>query len=255
MTLVDRVPAARITLPVGSLLVAVGAWWLGVAAFEVPPYLLPSPAAVWARIAASPELYLQNAAATVEKVLVGGAIGIAGGFAIALAMAYVPWLRSGLYPYLVTVRVLPKIAIAPVLLIYVGTGFETAVLFVAIIAFFPMVVSTAAGLERTPGRHLDLLRTVRAGRLRTLLTVRLPYALPDVLAGMKQSVTLAVIGAVVAEWIVSTEGLGFLVLFASEDVQTDVVFAAVALLFSVGLLVYGAVVALQWSLLGQFMDR
>lgn len=255
MTLFERIPAARFTLPVGSLLVAVGVWWLAVIILEVPPYLLPSPSAVAARIAGNPALYLQNTVATIKKVLVGGAIGIGSGFVIALAITYVPWLRRALYPYLVTVRVLPKVAIAPVLLIYIGTGIETAVLFVAVIAFFPMVVSTTAGLERVPNRYLDMLRTVRAGPLQTLLTVRLPYALPDVFAGLKQSITLAIIGAVVAEWVVSTEGLGFLVLFASEDVQTDVVFAAVVLLFAVGLLFYGAVVGLQRSLFWRFVER
>lgn len=255
MTLVERIPAARVTLPVGSVFIAISIWWLAVTTFEVSPYLLPSPTAVWARLASKPALYLQNTAATVEKVLVGGAIGIGSGFGIAVAINYVPWLRRGLYPYLVTVRVLPKIAIAPVLLIYIGTGFTTAVLFVAVIAFFPMVVSTAAGLERVPHRYHEMLRTVNAGPLQRLLTVQLPYALPDVFAGIKQSITLAVIGAVVAEWVVSTEGLGFLVLFAFEDVQTDVVFAAVAMLFAVGLLFYGAVVGLQRLVFGRFMER
>jgi NitT/TauT family transport system permease protein len=150
-----------------------------------------------------------------------------------------------LLPYLVAARVLPKVAVAPLLLLYIGLGFDTAVLFVALVAFFPMVVSTLAGVQRTPETQLDLMRSVDAGRLRTFLAVELPFALPDVFAGVKQSMTLAVVGATIAEWVVATEGLGYLILVASENVQPDVMLASLVVLVTIGLTLYGAVVALQ----------
>ena len=245
MSLDDRVPAAEVTLPVAALVVGVTAWWVVTATGLVPPFVLPSPVAVAERLATRPGLYASNAAATVGKVLVGGAAGVIGGALVAVLVSRNSLLRRALYPYLVAARVLPKVAVAPLLLIYLGLGFGTAVLFVAVVSFFPMVVSTAAGLRRAPDEQRDLLRSVEAGPLRTFLAVELPYAHPDVFAGLKQSATLAVVGATVAEWVVSTEGLGYLVLLGSENVQLDVMLASLAVLVGIGLLLYGLVVLLQ----------
>jgi len=241
MSVAERVPLPDVVLPVSGLVVAVACWWGVTLALAIPPYVLPSPALVGARLAGNPGLYLSHAAETLEKVAVGGATGVASGFVLALVVSEVSLLRRAIYPYLVAARVLPKIAIAPILLIYLGVGFGTAVLFVALIVFFPVVVGTAAGLDRTPDAHLDLLRSVDADPIRTFLAVRLPHALPDVFAGVKQSVTLAVVGAVVAEWILSNDGLGSLILVASENVQVDVMLAALAVLLPMGLLLYGGV--------------
>jgi len=241
MTVAERVPFPDVALPVAGLVAAIACWWAVTVVFAVPPFLLPSPAAVVARLAGNPELYLASAAETLRKVLVGGAVGVLVGFSIAVLVATVPLLKRAIYPYLVAMRVLPKIAVAPIFLIYFGVGFGTAVLFVSLVVFFPVVVGTAAGLSRTPEAHLDLLRSVDADPVRTFLAVRLPHALPDVFAGLKQSVTLAVVGAVVAEWILSNDGLGSLILVASENVQVDVMLAALAVLLPIGLLLYGGV--------------
>ncbi|WP_251328085.1 ABC transporter permease [Haloplanus pelagicus] len=251
MSVAERVPFPDVTLPVAGLVGAVACWWAITTFFAIPAFLLPSPVAVAARLAGNPELYLTNAAETLRKVLVGGAVGVVGGFSLALVVATVPLLKRAIYPYLVAARVLPKIAVAPLFLIYFGVGFGTAVLFVALVVFFPVVVGTAAGLSRTPEAHLDLLRSVDADPVRTFLAVRLRHALPDVFAGLKQAVTLAVVGAVVAEWILSNDGLGSLVLVASENVQVDVMLAALAVLLPIGLLLYGAVTLCQRAVVWQ----
>lgn len=245
MSVADRVPVARAALPVLALAAGVAAWWAATAAFPVPAYLLPTPASVLERLVDRPGLYLSAAWVTAQRVAVGGGIGLGAGFALAVGIVSVPWLRRAVLPYLVALRVLPKIALAPVLLIYLGTGFATAVVFVALVAFFPMVVSAAAGLERAPDRHRDLLASVRADPVDGFLAVTVPFALPDLFAGAKQSVTLAVVGAVVAEWVVATEGLGALILLGVEDVQTDVVLAALLVLFALGLGLYGLVAAAE----------
>ncbi|MDL5362479.1 ABC transporter permease [Halalkalicoccus sp. NIPERK01] len=235
----------RVSYPLAALVAAVGGWWALVLAFDVPPFVLPSPPAVAAQLLDNPGLYGRNALFTLEKVVYGGSIGIAGGFVLALGVAYLPWFRRAVYPYLVTARVLPKVAVAPVLLIYLGTGMTTAVVFVALIAFFPMVLSTAAGLSNAPTEYHDLLDSVAAGPVRRIVHVDLPYALPDVFAGLKQSVTLAVVGAVIAEWIVADNGLGFVVLLASENVRADVMLAALVVLVLEGLALYGVVALVQ----------
>lgn len=245
MSYADRVPAARVSLPVAALAAGVAAWWAAVAVFAVPPYLLPAPGAVVARLADQPDLYLRSARATLRTVLAGGTIGVCAGFCAAAVVATSSTLRRALFPYLVTARVLPKVAIAPLLLVYLGTGTGTALTFVALVAFFPTFVSSAAGLRETPEAYLDLLRSVDAGRVETLAFVRIPAALPAIFAGLKQSAALAVVGAVVAEWIVTDEGLGYLVLVGAENVQTDLVMAAVVVLFVEGMAVYGLVAAVE----------
>lgn len=242
-----RVRAAKgdLLYPVAALVLGVACWWAMAVALDVPPFLLPPPDVVAARLLGNPELYLVNAWYTLEKIVYGGATGALVGFVLAVLLVSIPWFRRAIYPYLVTVRVVPKIAIAPLLLIYLGTGTATAIVFVALVAFFPLALSTAAGLDRMPREQRDLLRSVNAGPVRTFVRVRLPYALPDVFAGLKQSVTLSVVGAVVAEWVVADDGLGHLILLASENVRTDVLLAALVVLLVEGLVLYGGVVVLQ----------
>lgn len=255
MSVADRSSVVRTLLPVGALALGVAGWWALTVPLAVPSYLLPSPVEVAAALGRDPAFYLRNAWFTFEKIAYGGTIGVTAGFLLAVLISTVPWARRVIHPYLVTARVLPKLAIAPVLLIYMGTGFSTAIVFVALIAFFPMVVSASAGFDTTPEGQLDLLRSVRADPVRGFLFVRLPNALPDVFAGLEQSVTLSVVGAVVAEWIVADSGLGFLVLFASENVQTDVMIAAVTLVVVEGLALYGAVLLVERRVLWRVDDR
>lgn len=251
----NRTESVRSVLrPAIALVAGIGLWWAVTRLFDVPAFYLPPPESVAARLVGNPELYLVNALSTLEKVVYGGAVGVSTGFVLALVVAFVPSVRRIVMPYVVTARVLPKIAIAPVLLIYMGTGMDTAILFVALISFFPMVLNTAAGFDRAPKSHLELLRSVDASRYRRFRSVYLPYALPDVFAGLKQSVTLAVVGAVVAEWIVTDSGLGYVILIGSENIRTDVMLAALFSLLVLGLLLYGAVAALQRWLVGEVLD-
>ncbi|RKD94841.1 ABC transporter permease [Halopiger aswanensis] len=241
----QRHAALDVLAPTAALAVGMLCWWAVTAAGTVPSFILPSPTAVAAQLLGNPELYAQNALSTLEKVVYGGSVGIATGFLLAVLVAYLPWVRTAVYPYLVAVRVLPKIAVAPLLLIYLGTGTQTAIVFVALIAFFPLVLNTAAGLDRAPTEHRELLRSVDAGALERIVYVDLPYALPDVFAGLKQSVTLAVVGAVVGEWVIADDGLGFLVLMGSENVRPEVMLAALSVLLALGLALYGSVVLVQ----------
>ncbi|TYL40134.1 ABC transporter permease [Natronococcus pandeyae] len=243
----DRVRAAAgdILLPTLALAVGVLAWWAVTVVGDVPPFVLPGPETVAAQLFENWTLYAWNAWYTLEKVVYGGAVGIVGGFLLAVAIAYLPWARTAVYPYLVTVRVVPKIAVAPLLLIYLGTGTATAVVFVALVTFFPLVLNTVAGLDAAPDAHRELLRSVDAGPIARIRYVDVPYAMPDVFAGLKQSVTLAVVGAVVAEWVIADDGLGFLVLMGAENVRPDVMLAALVTLLLEGLLLYGAVVLAQ----------
>ena len=244
MTRLSRLPTS-VALSASGLAVGVLAWWVVVVAFAIPPYLLPSPGAVVARLLSSPGLYAQSAGETLLKTLVGGGLGIAAGFVFGILVAHVRLFRRMVLPYLIALRVVPKVALAPVFLLYVGLGFRTAVGFVALLTVFPMTISTPAGFDRVPDRQRDLLRSVDASNARILLAVELPYALPDVLAGLKQSVVLAIVGAVVAEWLLAPSGLGYLVLVGTESLQMAVVLAAVVVLGCLSVALYGVVTLIQ----------
>lgn len=227
--------------PLVALGGAVVLWAAFVSLLDIPAYLLPHPIEVARRLVGNPNLYLDAAVTTTVKVFVGGAAGTLIGFLIGVAVGEIPPLWRAISPYLVVARVLPVVSLAPLLLIYFGVGFATGVGFVALMALFPMAISTAAGFRRTPDSVLDLAQSVDAPRLRVLFAVRLPYAAPDVVAGLRQSVTLAVVGAVLAEWFVSDGGLGYLILLASERVRPDIMLASLSLVFVIGFSLYGAV--------------
>lgn len=227
--------------PLLALSGAVLLWGAFVSLLDVPAYLLPHPIEVGRRLVGAPGLYLDAARSTLLTVFIGGAAGTTAGFLIGVAVGEIPPLWRAISPYLVAARVLPIVSIAPLLIVYLGIGFWTGVAFVALMSLFPMAVSTAAGFRQTPEAALDLVASVDASPLRVLLSVRLPYAAPDLVAGLRQSVTLAVVGTVLAEWLVSTTGLGYLILVASENVRPDVLLASLSVVFVIGFALYGAV--------------
>lgn len=238
-------PRQLLVTSLAGILAGILLWSLVVTLFDPPAFLLPDPTSVATQLTDHPNLYFDATVATTQKIIVGGGLGIILGFIAGTAIGLVPLLRTILLPYLIALRVLPKIAVAPVLLIYFGLGYQTAIIYVILVAFFPMTITTAAGYQRLPTRHHDLARSVAAGPLTTFLRVRLPYALIDVFAGLKQTVALAVVGAIIAEWVVSTSGLGYLILIAAESVQTASVLAALIVLFALGFSLYGSVALLQ----------
>jgi ABC-type nitrate/sulfonate/bicarbonate transport system permease component len=230
--------------PLATLIASVLLWAVLVSALDVPAYLLPHPVEVGRRLIGNTRLYANAAVATTVKVLLGGAVGTLGGFLFGVAVGEIPPLWRAVSPYLIAARVLPVVSVAPLLLIYIGTGFLTGVAFVALMALFPMAVSTAAGFRDTPAAAIDLAQSVDASQYRVLLSIRLPYAVPTVVGGVRQSVTLSVVGAVLAEWFVADAGLGYLILVGAENLRPDVVFAALSVVFLVGFAFYGAVAVL-----------
>ena len=150
-------------------------------------------------------------------------------------------MRSALYPLIVLAQSIPKIAIAPVLLLILGYGEIPKVVVAFLVAFFPVVVDTATGLAATPPELLDLSRSYRASPFKTFLKVRLPMALPFFFAGAKVAITLSVIGAVVGEFVGSDKGLGYVILSATSYWKTDLAFSAMLLLSLMAILLFGAV--------------
>jgi NitT/TauT family transport system permease protein len=219
----------------------IAAWELLCDVFHVPIWLLPPPSqivvATWKIRAILPA----NFYATFLSVVCGFALAIVTGVPLAVMIVYSAVLRRVIYPLLLMVQSVPKIAVAPLLLLWVGYGLKSNMIVAATVAFFPIVINTATGLESVDAELLELTRSLDAGPLRVFWRVRLPWAMPYIFSSLKVAITLAVIGAIVAEFIGADKGLGYLILVTSGQMQTAVMFGVLVILSWLGIVCFYAV--------------
>lgn len=235
-----------------SLLVAVLAIWeLAARQFGLSALVLPAPSAValslWSGLASGyfwPHLW-----ATLQALLLGLLIGSAVGLLAGMALAESELLERVLKPYVVVSQVVPKLALAPLFVLWFGFGMLPTVLITALICFFPLMENTLTGLRQVDGQRLQLFRMLGATRLQTLLRLKLPTGLPAILAGLRVAVVLALVGAVVAEFMGASQGLGAVVIAAQGMMDTTLMFAALVLIAVMGLLLYQACLVLERYLL------
>lgn len=229
------------TLAPGLFLVGcVAAWQLGVVAFQVKPYVLPAPTAIMERLYRSWSILEPHTWTTLEETLVGFFLGATLGFALALLIAYSRIFEQMLYPLIVASQAIPKLAIAPLFVLWFGFGIWPKVVVTVLLVFFPVAVTSAEGLMSVDRNLIDLLHSVNANPLQVFFKVRLPHALPQVLAGLKIGITLAVVGAVVGEWVGADKGLGYLIIFADTQLDTTLSFACITILVLMGVVLFVA---------------
>jgi NitT/TauT family transport system permease protein len=231
--------------PAGALLVALAIWQLAIVVFSIHSYLLPSPGAVYDTLTGQWRYLATESVPTIEEVLLGFAAATVVG--IAIAVAIVTWrpFEKAVYPLLVASQEVPQIAFAPLLLVWFGFGLTSKVIIAFLIAFFPVVVNTAAGLRSVPTEMLDLAHSTRASEFTILRKIRFPFALPHIFTGLKIGVTFAVIGAVVGEFVGSGDGLGYVLMTANGRLDTATLFAAIGVLVVMGLVLFLAVSLLE----------
>ncbi|HAM55031.1 MAG TPA: ABC transporter permease [Candidatus Rokubacteria bacterium] len=230
-----------VLLPTGVLLGTLVVWEIAWRIFNVPRFVVPLPSGILAETWAWRGYLLTHSWVTLYETLAGFALSIAVGTPLAVMLVYSPVLRSALYPLLVVTQAVPKVAIAPVLLLLLGAGEVSKVVIAFLVAFFPIVVNTATGLAATPPELLDLSRSYRASRLKTFIKVRFPMALPFFFSGLKVAVTLSVIGAVVGEFVGSDKGLGYVIVSATSYWKSNLAFAAMLLLSVMAVGLFGLV--------------
>ena len=230
--------------PLGIVLIIV-AWHFYVVEFDVSIAVLPRPSLVLQSLIKDWALLASEGWVTLKETLYGFALAFLLGVPIAVAMTNSRTLNLMFYPILVATQSVPKVALAPIVLVWLGTGIESKLAIAWLVAFFPIVVDTAAGLNSTPRELLELARSLRASRWQIFSKVQFPAALPFVMSGCKVAVTLAVIGAVIGEFVGSADGLGTLLLTATSQVNTPLAFAALFGLALLGLIVYGLVVGVE----------
>ena len=228
-------------IPAATLIGALVVWEAASRAFHVPRFIMPAPSAILAEGWEWRYRFIGHSWVTLYETLGGFALSIAVGVPLAVLIVYSPLMKSALYPLIVLAQSVPKIAIAPVLLLILGYGEIPKIIVAFLVAFFPVVVDTATGLAATPPELLDLSRSYRASPFKTFLKVRLPMALPFFFAGAKVAITLSVIGAVVGEFVGSDKGLGYVILSATSYWKTELAFSAMILLSVMAILLFGAV--------------
>ena len=239
---------ARYLLPVLGLVLLVLAWHFYVVLFRIPLAVLPRPAQVLDAMTQNWHLLVAEGRVTLLESLYGFLLAFALGVPLAVAIASSPTLNLMFYPLLIATQSVPKVALAPLILVWLGIGIESKLAIAWLVAFFPIVVDTATGLRTTPAELIDLATSLRASAFQTFWKIRLPAALPFVLSGCKVAITLAVIGAVIGEFIGSNDGLGNLLLVANSQVNVPLAFAALFGLAALGIGLYAAVVAVELAL-------
>ncbi|MFA4965837.1 MAG: ABC transporter permease [Thermoleophilia bacterium] len=243
-----RRPLLRGALALGVFVALTAVVEVAVRLLHLAPYVFPPPSAVLAELAKEPRLFADNALVTVYEAFAGLALGGAMALIFAAAAIHSRVLDRVLTPLVVASQTVPVIALAPLLVLWFGYGVLPRVIICALIAFFPMAVTTLQGFRATDPQLLLLLRSVDARLWDVFWRVRMPAAAPFLAAGLRTGATLSLVGAVVAEWTGTDRGLGYLVLSANARLATSQAFAAVFTITVLGLAAYGAVVLLERKL-------
>lgn len=223
----------------GLFLLSLVVVWEVLARLEVmPPYILPAPTAVLERIGSDWSLLWGHTVTTIAEISAGFVLGSIFGVLLALPIAYSTVFRNTVYPLIVASQAVPKIAIAPLLVLWLGFGLWPKVVITALMVFFPVVVTAAEGFGSVDRSLLELLRSVSAPRSQVFLRVTLPHAMPRIMAGLKIGITLAVVGAIVGEWVGADSGLGYLLVYANTFLDSTLLFSALTLLVVIGVVLF-----------------
>lgn len=216
-------------------------WEYAVQIFGIKAYLLPPPSTIVQEFMTRTDIVFANALITLWEILAGFALGIVVSVPLALSIAYSRSMEQSIYPVIVFLQIVPKIAVAPLFIIWFGDGFAPKMLLVFLLSFFPIVVGSILGFKSLDPDIMDFARTTGAGGWRMFAKIRLPQALPAIFTGLKVGAALSATAAVVAEFVASTKGLGYLLLQYNGDLNTPMVFATIIVLSVIGLALYYAV--------------
>jgi NitT/TauT family transport system permease protein len=239
--------------PSAAVFIAVVAIWeIAVDLLNLSSFVIAKPSEFIAEMWTSRELLTEAAWVTTEEILYGFLISIVVGIAIAVALARFQWLERALYPLIVLFQVVPKVALAPIFILWFGYGLAPKIVLIVVIAFFPITLNMLVGLKSIDKELLLLMRSVGASKNQVCTQIQIPTSLPYLFAGLRIAITFAVIGAVVAEFAGAQDGLGYLIQFASTQLDTPLMFAALILVSLLGLVFYYAMSLAEYLLVRKF---
>ena len=213
-------------------------WQLAVMVAKPPEYLLPAPLAIFEEIRSAPLWFLDHALRTVGATLLGFSAALTVGCLAAVGIVYSRFLEATIYTTLVAINSMPKVALAPLFVVWMGTGHSSKIAMAFLIAIFAIVIDAVLGLRSLDNEIIDLSRSMRASPLKLLWKIRLPNALPSLFAGMKVAIGLSLVGVLVGEFVSAQRGLGYLILAAQGAFDTPRVFVSILLLSVMGTLFF-----------------
>lgn len=246
-------PGKEIVLSCLLLLVLVAGWEMIVRVRRIPPLIVPAPTVVWESLVAHTRsgFLFAHVGVTLSEIVLGFLAGCVFGIGLGIGVALSPLLRGVLHPYLIASQAMPKLALAPIFVMWFGYGILPKVLITALIAFFPLFENTVAGLNEVDRDALELFRALRATPWQTLWWLRLPNGVPFVVAGLKVAMVLSIVGAVVAEYVGANRGLGALIISSQGMMDTPLMFAVFVVLVLLGVMLYEVVVLLERACLAR----
>jgi NitT/TauT family transport system permease protein len=224
------------------VVVALAIWEIASVIFAIPSFILPAPTSILMTLFTRNINWLPHIAVTLYEIMGGFILSVIVGIPLSFAIAYSDWLNRAIYPLILAIQVVPKVALAPILFIIIGFGDTPRILVVLLTAFFPIIINTVAGLNSLDPDFVELLRSEGATKSQVFVWGRFPNALPSIFSGLKVAITLAVVGAVVAEFVASSAGLGYILLQALYQLGTVTAFIALLWLTIMG---YGVFVLLE----------
>jgi NitT/TauT family transport system permease protein len=241
----NRESILTVALPVSTAIVFLSCWQVAAKIWAIPQVILPAPSDIGHQLAAAWQELLYQAWFTGSESLIACVISAILGASVAAMLASSPALREMLYPNLVAFQLIPKIALAPLFVIWLGIDAPSRLVFSTFISFFPVAIGTLTGLLGTNANAVRLCQSLTASKSQIFRHVQVPYALPFFFSGMKVAATLSVIGIIVGEFISSKHGLGSYILLAGSRAETARVFAALVVLCAIGLALYGVIAGLE----------
>ncbi|HSP26838.1 MAG TPA: ABC transporter permease [Saliniramus sp.] len=237
--------APRYAVIVGVHLAVLLLWYVVAAAGVVRPFILPSPVATFQTLFEPRYQWLANSWVTATEIFVGYGIAVIFGVVLALFFSWFRALHAIFFPLLVTISMVPKVALGPLLVVWFGYGITTNIFFAFLLSFFPILITTASGLLEVEPDLLDLVRSLKGSRLQIFIKIQLPGALPYIFSAMKVGAILAVAGAIVGEFVASSWGLGYLMIQVQGQLDTAAMFMAVILLTLLGVALFAFVLILE----------
>jgi NitT/TauT family transport system permease protein len=238
----------RLLLPLLVMAILVVAWDVAIRVLGIPAYVIPTPAAVGQALIKERARLADNAIPTILESLGGFALGNLVAIAAAIAFVHNNTLERALYPVAVAVRTLPIVAIAPILVLMLGNGYAPKIAIAALITFFPTLVNMVEGLESADPQAMELMHVLSASKAEAFRYVRWPSSLPYLFSAMRIASTSSVLGALVAEWIGTNKGLGYLIVLTTYDFRTALLYAAMVVTSAIALGFFFLVSILEWLL-------
>jgi NitT/TauT family transport system permease protein len=233
-----RKPLPDVVLALGLMAAVIVLWELAIRLFNVSPFVLPAPTAVLRSLIESRAQLAAAAQATAIEVLVGFVFAAITGIAVALVIVRFERFGRALYPLIVLFQNVPKVALAPIFILWFGFDLAPKIVLIVVIAFFPVAIDMLAGLQSVEPSFVALMKSVGASQGKILMRVRIPHSLPHLMAGLKVAITFSVIGAIVGEFAGASQGLGYVIQFASTQLNTPLIFAALVVVSVLGLAFY-----------------